>query len=82
MGPLKTSRDVFLDAEGLVKEEGDGALLGVQSVFQLASLGVWNHGKKIMTPGIGNNTRGVTGMSCRSQNQNLPRHLTSILSPL
>lgn len=33
MGPLKTGRDILLDAEGLLKEESYGAVLVVQSVF-------------------------------------------------
>lgn len=33
MSPLKTGRDVLLDAEGLLKEESYGAVLVVESVF-------------------------------------------------
>lgn len=59
MGSLKTSRDVLLDAEGLLKEESDGALLVVESVFQLTSLGVWNGRKKRTTPGQEKETPGT-----------------------
>lgn len=51
LGPIKTGRDVLLDAGGLFQEKSYGALLGAQPVFQLISLGVWNDRKKRMTPG-------------------------------
>lgn len=49
--PLKTSRDVLFDAESLLKEESYGALLALQLVFYLTSLGVWNGRKERMAPG-------------------------------
>lgn len=51
MGPLEASGEVLLDAEGLLKEEGYGALLVVQPVFQGTCLVGWNDRKKGGTPG-------------------------------